>query len=344
MEYNNATPITNHTEHIRKRPGMYIGGTKITGFKCLLQYFLVAIIKNGLEDLIIEIGFHPSNKLKLKIKNIDTSTLIERLSKLNRSETYDLEFNCFIALSSEISITIHDIPGVVMFYGKQGICDPVASTSQEKEKSVLIDYQLDNSIFQDFNISYEQINYTLRQFSLLNPGLKIVSTDNASIDFQQNVYYFPEGFKQEVDYILSTYPYADHFLRIDKRERIDNYEYNISMCYGVYLRDSVIRSFAGTQELFFGGSLEDGIFDGLMFALKELAEQKNEPVRLTRRLIKKNIIVLASVQGPDYTYLGSTRWKLGMPNIRKAAKELIIKHLKKHPDMTLNLLYRFSND
>lgn len=345
---NQSIPIYKWKDFIRKRPGMFIGDLHFTGFKQMLAYLFEEVLSDCLENPIFEIDFYAENRLTIRISNINTKKFLLRLDSIQSTEDSitRLGLGVIIALSADISIAINDRPTLIVLYGQKGNFETVASTSQEKQNNVIIGYTLDKDIFKDLGLVYEHINGFLRQFALLNPHLKIISRDKSTNELQRNVFYYPTGILSELDYFISQNPHRVSSIRVDIDAQFNKYSYKIGILYsGIWLNTSLIKTYAGNIETYLGGSLHDGILEGLILATKKIAQKENIAIVINKTLIRKELIVIAAVQGDDFVFEGSVKRKLGMPQIKKDVSKLVSERMTAYfesiPKATESILSKF---
>lgn len=341
-------PADKWKDSIRKRPAMYTGDLRLTGFWNMLEYLFEDILEDCLENPTLEIDFFPRNEIAIRITNVDTSKTILRIEDLRAADNRitGLSFLVLITLSSTISIAINDVPSLVVLRGEKGDFGVATSTSQEKEKSVVIGFTPNSEIFKDLELSYESINSLLRQFAFLNPGLKLISADKTTDELQRNVFYYPTGVFKELDHYISLQPYSTPLLRINIDAQIGGFVYKIGISYqAVWFEQSRIRTYAGNIETFRGGSLNEGILDGLILSIKKAAQKENVGVTISKKLVKEQFVIIAAVRGEGFVYGGSTKWKLEMPKIRKDVKHLVCQqmgsYLDSNPAVKDDILRRF---
>lgn len=315
---------------------MYIGDLRLTGFKQMLEYLFEEILKDCLENPIFEIVFFQDTKITIKIFNADTKKFLFRIDELQATDDRisSLGLGVFITLSSDISIAVHDLPTSVILFGQKGDFKIATTTSSEEEKSITISYTADKEIFRDFELVYEQVNSFLRQFAFLNPNLKIISIDKTTDEFQRNIFFYPTGVFKQLDYFISQQPYGIPTLRVDIEANIEKYSYRIGISYSnIWLDKSVIKTYAGNIETYFGGSLNNGILEGLILSIKKIAQKENADIVINRKLVKEQLIIIAAVRGEDFNFEGSVKRKLGMPKLQKDVRQLVFEQMTNYFDL-----------
>ncbi|CAM4172440.1 MULTISPECIES: hypothetical protein [Flavobacterium] len=335
-------------DHIRSRPAMYIGQLNFYGYKQIVEYLFEEILEDALENPVFEITFLPENSFTIQITNTDTKKMLIRLKKLQKTDDQlsNLGLALFIVLNANATITVHDLPSIVIFHKQDNSFGFAASTSQETEKSIILTAKLDQEIFTDLELVYDQINPFLRQFAYLNPSLKIISTDKTTEELQRNIFYYPKGVFQQLDYYISQQTYGESFMRVDIEAEINNYFYKIGISFSnLYPNKSLIKTYVGNLESYQGGSYNDGILDGLILAIKKAAEEKNIVIEINRKLVKEQFLIIAAVTGADFIFKGSIRRELGMPKLKKDVKELVYEettnYFNLNPKVKEKIIYIF---
>ncbi|MGG9960756.1 hypothetical protein [Ferruginibacter sp. SUN106] len=313
------------SEHIRKRPAMFIGGLNIAGFNYMLETFFEELLKDCNKGPVFEIDFYPLSRFKLKVINVDTTKLFFRIEHLNSKGSLGLAV--FVTLNSNISIST-DLSTSLILQGKNGNNKITIPASVPDKSNIIIDYTLDTETFKEISFSYEQINIFLRQFAFLNPALKIISIDRMTEELQRNVFCYPTGVLKQLDFILSKQLYEKPLLRLNIEKQTDKFFYQIGICYAyLYIEKAVIKSYAGNTETYLGGSLPDGIIAGLIQAIKHAAQKDNLEITISKKLVLEDLNLIAAVKGEDLVFYGSTKRKLGMPKLRNEVKQIVFEEM-----------------
>jgi DNA gyrase subunit B len=331
------------SEHIRKRPAMYIGGLNIAGFNYMLETFFEELLKDCYKDPIFEIEIYPFNRFELKLININPTKLFSRIKHLNSKDSLGLAV--LITLNSNISISTAESTSLIL-HGKNGNNKIVVPASVPEKINFIIDYSLDTETFKEFSLSYEQINIFLRQFAFLNPALKIISIDRMTDELQRNIFCYPTGIFKQLDLIVSKQLYGKPMLRLDIEKKTDKFFYQIGICYAyLYADNSFVKSYAGNIETYLGGSLPDGIIAGLIQAIKYTARKKKFAITISKKLVLEDLNLIAAVKGEDLVFYGSTKRQLGMPKLRNEVKKIVFEEMtayfESNPIVKENVLAKF---
>lgn len=335
-------------QHIRMRPQMYIGSLQTGGFKQILEYLFEMFLEYKSGAPVFEMCFHPANRVTLRITQTDTEKFSSLIPELDKTDTpsYQLALWTLISLSSDLSLTIHNTSATIVLSARQGHHQWASTPAQTEENSVVIDFTIDKEIFKELKIVYDQVNPFLQQFAYLNPDLKIVSEDHSGAEYQRNVFHYPKGIFQQLDFSLSQIDFWCSDFRLDIEASLNDYHYRI----GIHSPDPWFKSkpnktFAGNIETFWGGSLDEGILKGVSLTLKTLAKQKQIRIHTNKETIKEHFAFMAAVSGKEFEYEGSTKRKLGGALIKKDASGIVHEHLlgyyQLHPQEATDMLQHF---
>jgi DNA gyrase/topoisomerase IV subunit B len=358
IEYSFMIEITsaqNKIEVIRKRPGMYIGSLDFSGFKMMLEYLLDEIILETDERMILRFELHKLNHLRIEVSGIDTERIKNKLSKPDDTKFESFAFSVLIALSAELKIEINNSDSIHTLLGKNGNYNSSLSKIASDKNNVIIDFIPDFEIFTKFEIRYEQLNYFIRKFSFLNSYVKIISIDNTG-EFQQQVFPFEEGVKDQLDFILAQQKFGQPEFRLDLKMKLLAYDFQISFCYSYVMGlnadgsqsnlKSYAQSYANHWETYFGGTLVQAIFRGINLAVRKIAG--NEKLKLREKIEEKileNLILIAAVKGKSFDFESATHRKLGtsdfVRDLEKYICEQVVVFMDAYPAEKKRMMEKF---
>lgn len=339
------TPI----EHIRKRPAMYIGEPSIYGFHTILSYLfgdLEKIIKLKTE---IKIKLKKENRIKIEIHDIETSVFVETINNLKKfNENFSLGLSVLVGLSEELKIKIDENQNTTILNSKKGIYTIESEQKIQSSTKIEFEFKLDTSIFLNLKINYEILNIFIRKYAFLNSDFKIISINKSSTNIQTNIFEYPNGINEILEIKIAEIALKAPKYYINLKTKIENYEYNICFCYqNNWLGRNFITSYANHDDLYFGGSLENGILDGIILAINNNAVEKGKKIEINYKNVKKELFLIANVKGLDFTFGGATKSKLEMPKMRKIVKEFVFTEmnlfLSENQEISNELLEKFKH-
>ena len=200
-------------EHIRTRPGMYIGKLGDGAAKDDGIYVLIKeVIDNSIDEHLMGHG----RQIKIKVKDhrvevrdygrgIPLGKVIDCVSKINTGGKYDSEafqksvglngvgLKAVNALSTKFQIESYregEIKQAEFMKGENTSDSPVSST--EQKNGTLIRFEPDNSIFKNYNYIPEYLEDQIWNYAYLNSGLtlnyngKKYHSENGLLDLLEN--------------------------------------------------------------------------------------------------------------------------------------------------------------
>lgn len=329
-------------QHIRMRPGMYIGSLRKEGLIEMLEQLFGELFRYTTTDPVFDLGFYPNNRIVLEVKQIKGSALASYLSSLEKQfEIYQLGTRAIISLSEKIRI----ITGGTQLTATKGHYETSAS-GVTSEDTASFDFTLDHSIFTELKIRYDLLIPFLQQFAYLNPSLKLIVADHEEEALQRNLFHYPRGIFEQLESSMRSEYYHAGLLKLEIEAQVNGYYYQIGIFNNYWLDGALTKTFAGNMELYYGGSLEKGVYSGISVATKRLAKKKNIAVSMGKKTMEKHFTFLAVIKGEDFSFEGSTRRKLGMPQVQSDVRDIVCEHLlafyELQPDKAEQVLTQFT--
>lgn len=310
-------------EHMRKRPNMYLSNKGITGLFSGLLFDCIKIC--SIDEIFFEIEILADNDFKWSIstKN-DLSVFIEFFEKTD----YDSFNNYFPFLLKSIS-------------------EKFEVMTNEKSK-IEVSFSLDTSII-DEKIDYFKLCKSMMQVALLHRQCEIITIDKRKKYISQNYFHFPEGvlylFEKAKQEALGKPNFS---LTYDEIFNGNKYQLGIAFRTDWYPSPNII-SFANDIETIYGGSLVDGIIDGLVTGCKKFVrENYPETFKIKRKKFYNGLILVGAVRGQEFKYGGSFRETLDEKDIQKKVKKivetLVFDYLSNHKEIADDFLWRFDTE
>jgi len=229
-------------EAVRKRPGMYIGGTGIGA----LHHLVYEVVDNSIDEAMagfasyVSVIIQPDGSVKVSddgrgiptdpVKHEDPtlngkSAVEVVLTKLHAGGKFQQEdsaykvsgglhgvgVSCVNALSSLLEVEVWrdgQIKGIVFERGvvTKDIHDigPIPANS-DRETGTIVTFKPDTEIFEDINFVYQTLSTRLRELSFLNPGITIKLTDErvgADGKIKHETFKAEKGLLEYVQYLM----------------------------------------------------------------------------------------------------------------------------------------------
>ena len=211
---------------------------------------------------------------------------------------------------------------------------------------VLINFELDTSILKNTNVEYQKLSESVLQITLLNRGTEIIIKDTRQKYINQNYFSFTQGIFYLFDRAKNEVLGKPEF-QVTFDDKVGDNKYQIALAYRTdWYPNPLIKSFANDVNTICGGTLVDGIIDGLLIACKKYVTDNNlTTFKIKRKKLYNGLIIICSVRGQNFEYGGSFRETLEDKSVKVQAKKIITKlvsdNFKKDLNIVNNFLWRF---
>lgn len=354
-------------EPVRKRPGMYIGSTDVTG----LHHLVWEIVDNGIDEALaghatevrveilkdggvkvtddgrgIPVGIHP----KTGKSTVETVlTVLHAGGKFGgggykvSGGLHGVGVSVVNALSEHLIATVH-LDGKVYQQEyrlgvPQGDLKPIGKT---KAKGTEITFYPDASIFETTTFNYDTILDRLRHQAYLTKGIRTSLTDHRT--GKRYSFYFEGGIKSYVKQLnLGKDVVDDDVFYVDKQVKDVQVEVAAQYTDGY---SEQIKQFANNVFNPDGGSHLTGFRSALTRVVNEYARKtgllKEKEENLTGEDCREGLTAVILVKLPDPQFEGQTKNKLGNPEIRGYVEQVMTEHfnyyLEEHPAIARKII------
>ncbi|QIW62082.1 DNA topoisomerase IV subunit B [Mycoplasmopsis gallinacea] len=351
----NAESITQlkGLEAVRKRPGMYIGGTDVHG----LHHLVWEIVDNAIDEALA--GY--ANKIDVILKN-DGSVIVsdngrgipvDKAKGENRTAVEIVftelhaggKFNAGAykssgglhgvgssvvnALSSKLIVTVaRDKKLYQTVFVQDKIVERTHEIGTSKTTGTTVQFWPDYSFFKKAKLNISTISERLKESSFLISGLKITLIDEIS-DFKE-VYEYQNGLQAFLSFLNDSkdkLTEAVSFHEIKKEIEVDfAFQWTDSYNYiGLSFVNNVKTRDGGTHEIGMKNAFTKVFND---FAIRE-GVLKNKNV-FDGDDIREGLSVILSLKIPEHLleFVGQTKDKLGTPDAKNVVEEVVSKYLE----------------
>lgn len=322
-------------EHIRIRPGMYIGklgdgSSPDDGIYILLK----EIIDNSIDEYVMGAG----KKIDLSLNNtiikirdygrgIPLGKMVDAVSKMNTGGKYDsrafkksvglngVGTKAVNALSSYFKVkSIRDGVSRYAEFSKGVLTYESPETESKERKGTEISFEPDSSIFGNFKFRKEYIDKMLKNYVYLNPGLKIF--------FNGEEYYSENGLQDLLqDNIEGETIYPIIHLKDEDIE--------VAFTHSERSQSEAYFSFVNGQHTTQGGTHLNAFKEAFVKTIREFYNKNYDASD-----IRKSIIAAVSIKIIEPVFESQTKTKLGssemgpdLPTIRTFMNDFLKKHL-----------------
>jgi topoisomerase-4 subunit B len=326
-------------EHIRLRPGMYIGKL---GDGSSLDDGIYVLLKESIDNCIDEYVMGFGKKIEITIKDrmvrvrdygrgIPLGKVVDVVSKINTGAKYDsVAFKKSVglngvgtkavnALSSYFKVqSVRDGKMKMAEFEKGNLTNETDVTDTNDNKGTLVQFFPDEAIFGNYKFISEYVEKMLWNYAYLNTGL--------SIHFNGQVFKSERGLYDLLEQNLSGEPlYPIIHLRGEDIE--------IAMTHGNQYSEEYY-SFVNGQHTTQGGTHQAALREAVVKVIREFYKKDFDA-----NDVRQSIIVAISVKVVEPVFESQTKTKLGSQNIAPdgpAIRTFVIDFLKKELDNYLH--------
>ena len=323
-------------EHIRMRPGMYIGklgdgSASDDGIYILLK----EIIDNSVDEFVMGAGKTIEITLKdniIKVRDygrgIPLGKVVDVVSRMNTGGKYDTRAfkksvglngvgtKAVNALSSSFSVeSVRDGKSKIASFGLGEIIDSPPIQESTKRKGTAIIFQPDSSIFKNYKFRNVYIVKMIKYYVYLNPGLSII--------FNGEKFKSENGLKD----------------LIEDNNNIDDFLYPVIHLKGNDIEIAITHnkkhyseeyySFVNGQNTSQGGTHLNSFKEAIVKTIRDFFKKNYDSSDIKKSIISAiSIKVMEPVfESQTKTKLGSTEMGGGLPTVRSYILEFISKNL-----------------
>lgn len=326
---------------VRKRPGMYIGGTGIAG----LHHLIWEVVDNSIDEAMagycknIDVTIHADGSVSVaddgrgipvdKQKQTGKSALETVMTVLHAGGKFGgdgykvsgglhgVGVSVVNALSSYVKAEVR-LNGKVYIQEFKDGGKPVGGLRTEgtsTKTGTTITFVPDPEIFEVIDFNWETVLGRIRQQAYLTKGVKIKLTDER-IDSTYG-FYFEGGIKSYVDHLNRSKTVVNEPIFYVEKST-DNVNVEIAVQYMDGFSDNV-QTFANNIHTPEGGTHLTGFRTSLTRTLNDYARShsliKDNESNLTGDDVREGLTAVISVKLPNPQFEGQTKAKLGNPEI-----------------------------
>jgi DNA gyrase subunit B len=347
-------------EPVRKRPGMYIGGTGVEG----LHHLVWEIVDNGIDEALA--GYATEVRVILRedggVTVIDNgrgiptdihpktgkSTVETVLTVLHAGGKFGgggykvsgglhgVGVSVVNALSTKLIVTVYGDGNIFQQEYNTGV--PVADlkvVGKSDKTGTEITFYPDESIFESTKISYETVLDRLRHAAYLTKGIRTAIEDERT--GKRYSFYFEGGIQSYVKHLnYGKDVVDDDVFYVDKV--VKDVQVEIALQYTDAFNETV-KAFANNVFNPDGGTHLTGFRAALTRVINDYARKngllKEKEENLSGEDTREGLTAVILVKLPDPQFEGQTKNKLGNPEIRGHVEQVLSEYLsyymEEHP-------------
>ncbi len=339
-------------EPVRKRPGMYIGGTGSEG----LHHLIWEIVNNSIDEAlageatIVEVVMHDNGWVTVtddgrgipvdKHKTTGKSALETVLTVLHAGGKFGgggykvsgglhgVGISVVNALSTELKAVVWKDGKEYMQLYKAGVpVSDIKVVGKTSKRGTQISFKADDDIFETTKYNYKIVLDYLRHQAYLTKGVHVNIKDENSN--QSYGFYFEGGIKSYVEHLnKGRESLNEPTFYVDKK--VDEVVVEIAIQYSDSFNEQV-KAFANNIFNPEGGTHIVGFRTALTRVINEYARKnsiiKEKEENLTGDDVREGLTAIVSVKLPDPQFEGQTKAKLGNPEMRNIVEKVLNEYL-----------------
>jgi len=336
-------------EAIRKRPGMYIGGT---GLKSL-HHMIYEVVDNSIDEALmdacnkisVELGAdgavcvsdngrgipveeHPS--LKKSALEIIFTTLHSG-GKFGGDDSYKragglhgVGLSVVNALSCWVEVTANKNSGVWFLRFERGVpVGKVKKIGKGKETGTKIKFMPDPAVFDSTEFCFDTLEERLKEMAFLTPAVSITLVDERQTPHRRAIYNFPGGLKQFMASVNCAKETLHKEILHGKGEK-DGVSIEFAVQYTDEYSES-IYSFVNNIKTRDGGTHEQGFKSALSRSLKGLSKDRDSDLSVED--LREGLTAILSVRMTDPKFEGQTKGKLENSEVKGIVESVVYERL-----------------
>lgn len=333
-------------EAVRKRPGMYIGGTGIDG----LHHLVKELVDNSIDEALaghcdkIRITIHKDNSVTVEDNGrgipVDAHaegksaaevvfTVLHAGGKFDKNSykvsggLHGVGASVVNALSTHLNVEIsRGGKKYEMKFADQKATLPLQETGPTSKRGTKVTFWPDASIFQTIEFDYKVMKKRYREFAFLNSNVTIVFKDERTN--QEEVFHYEGGLSEFVKYIIGGSKQVIKDV-IAVSGEAENVEVDVALTY-TNAYSETLEGFVNNIGTPGGGTHISGFKLAMTRAMKDYLSKNgkagDKKINLTGDDIREGIVAIISVKVPEPQFEGQTKDKLGNPEVQQIVNSI----------------------
>ncbi|MDB5328693.1 MAG: gyrB [Phycisphaerales bacterium] len=355
--------VLSDVEHVRTRPGMYIGGYNTRG----LHHLVYEVVDNSIDEALaghakhievritadgscsvtddgrgIPVGIHPTEGVPT------VEVVFATLGAGGKFEHGDES-------AYKTSGGLHGVGASVVNFVSEWMDIEVARDGQlhkmtfargikneslkvigkAEQTGTKVSFKPDGTLFPDTNFNHDTLATRLRELAFLNAGVEIAYEDERVN--KRDIFKFDDGLKQYVEFLNEGKTRLSGIISFFKEDPVNHIVVDISMQYNDGYNETIL-SFANNINNHDGGTHLSGFKTALTGTINRYADSKNllkNDVRPSGDDLREGLVAVISVKLMEPSFESQTKDKLLNPEIESfvssAMNERLSAYLEENP-------------
>jgi DNA gyrase subunit B len=342
--------VLNDVEHVRTRPGMYIGGNNSKG----LHHLIYEIVDNSIDEALagycknvliklngdgsvtiaddgrgIPVGIHPTEKIPTVEVVFSTLGAGGKFDHKDGSPyatsggLHGVGASVVNFLSEWLEVEVSRDNKIYHMAFARGVkASELKTIGKSTKTGTKVSFKPDAEVFPDVEFKYETLIGRIRELAFLNPGLRITVEDERSGKKEDLKY--DNGLVQYVG-ILNEGKIALHPVIYFKKEDPENrLVLEVAMQYSDGFNETLL-TFANNINNHDGGTHLSGFKTALTGTINRFAEANNlmKAVRPSGDDVREGLVAVISVKIPEPQFESQTKDKLLNPEVESFVQQSV---------------------
>ncbi|MCD6345000.1 MAG: DNA topoisomerase (ATP-hydrolyzing) subunit B [Anaerolineae bacterium] len=336
-------------EAVRRRPGMYVGGTDIHA----LHHLVYEVVDNSIDETLagvcdhIRVTIHPDSSVSVydngrgipvgehPEKHVSALQLV--LTTLHAGAKFGgggykvsgglhgVGVSAVNALSEWMEVKVRQPDGLYTQRYERGI--PVTEVKQVnktryKDTGTTVTYRFDHTLFKDVDYSFETLAQRFREMAFVTRGVTIELIDKRVTPFPRHTtFYFEGGILSFVRFLNRNRETLHAPIYVEKE--VEGISVEVALQYTNSYRETVL-TFANTINTVDGGTHLTGFRSALTRTLndgiRKLGILKDSDPNLTGDDVREGLTAVVSIKIPEPQFESQTKVKLMNPEVKNVVE------------------------
>ncbi|MGC4031173.1 MAG: DNA gyrase subunit B [Tepidisphaeraceae bacterium] len=355
--------VLSDVEHVRTRPGMYIGGYNARG----LHHLVYEVVDNSIDEALaghahhievkitadgscvvtddgrgIPVGIHPTEKVptvEVVFATLGAGGKFEHGEESAYKTSGGLHgvgasVVNFVSEWMEIEVAREGQLHKMSF--ERGIKKESLKVIGKAEKTgTKVSFKPDATLFPDVNFVHDTLATRLRELAFLNAGVEIAFEDERVN--KRDVFKFDEGLKQYVQFLNDAKGTLSGIISFSKVDKENHLEVDVAMQYNDGYNETIL-TFANNINNHIGGTHLSGFKTALTGTINRYATEKNlikNDIKPSGDDLREGLVAVISVKLMEPSFESQTKDKLLNPEIesfvQSAMNERLAAYLEENP-------------
>ncbi len=339
-------------EAVRRRPGMYVGGTDVKA----LHHLVYEVVDNAIDEALagacdrIEITIHPDSSVTVTDngRGIPTAPHPEKkisalqlvLSTLHAGAKFGgagykvsgglhgVGVSAVNALSERMEVVVDDPRDGRRHrqrYERGVPVTPVEEIGKAKGQGTQVTFRFDPTIFKGVDFRFETLAQRMREMAFVTRGVTIRLVDERAKPFPcQTTFYFEGGLESFVRYLNRNREVLHDVVHAE--QQVNGVGIEVALQYTDAYAESVY-AFANTIHTVDGGTHLTGLRSGLTRTINDYARKagllKEKDPNFSGDDVREGLTAIVSVKHPDPQFESQTKVKLMNAEVKGLVESVV---------------------